>query len=444
MKLKNRLTLYALLIFSIITLAISAIIYLSYAAQMKQKEYKSLENKSLLAAIYYLEQDELPLLEHAHIRSQLNKAISRSNIVVFDSIGNQFNGDMQLDGEIPHGFIQQVTQQKNAFFDSPNFFYNGIFYEDNQGDFVVITRESKEEFQGQMYSLMKILCITFFIGLIFIYLFSQYLGYVAYQPILNMVKQLKERDSKNFHEPIQLEKSYTEIQDLVTTYNHFVDRISQTFIIQKNFIDYVSHELRTPITALLGTLEVTTTKRRSIEEYEETITQLKQYTHDLQETLDQMMLLSGAKTNFEFKEFRVDEVIWQVIEYMILYHKAQIEVDIAVEDHALMLMEGNDKLFELAVSNILENAVKYSNNKPVKITLKEGEGHLQVIIQDQGIGIPAEDLPHIRDNFFRANNVQGFQGKGIGLSMANIIFSLHNVTLAIDSSPQGTSVRLTF
>lgn len=444
MKLKNRLTLYSLLIFSIVTLAISAIVYLSYAAQMKQKEYKSLESKSLLAAIYYLEQDELPLQEHAHIRAQLNKAISRSNIVVFDSLGNQFTGDMQLDGEIPKDFIQEVITHKNAFFDSPDFFYNGIFYADNQGDFVVVTREPKAEFQGQMYSLMKILCITFFIGLIFIYLFSQYLGYVAYQPILNMVKQLKERDSKNFHEPIELDKSYAEVQDLVTTYNHFVDRISQMFIIQKNFIDYVSHELRTPITALLGTLEVTNSKRRTVEEHEHTIVQLQQYTQDLQETLDQMMLLSGAKTSFEFKSFRVDEVLWQVIENMILYHNAQIEVDIAVEDNALLVMEGNDKLFELAVNNILENAVKYSNNKPIKIGMKELNGHLQVAIQDQGIGIPADDLPHIKDNFYRANNVHGFQGKGIGLSMANIIFIMHRVDLTITSNHQGTCVMLTF
>ncbi|SMG31256.1 sensor histidine kinase [Sphingobacterium psychroaquaticum] len=444
MKLRHRLSLYAVLVFTVVMLVVAFLIYFSYYAQMVQKEHKSLENKSLLAAIYYLEQDELPVLEHTHIKNQLNKAISRKNIVVFDSLGHKFNGDMTLDGEIPKDFIKLVEQQKNAFFDSPDFFYNGIFYEDNQGDFVVITREPREEFNGQMASLMKVLWIAFFIGLLIIFLSSQYLGYIAYQPIINIVKQIKERDSKNFNEPLKLARSYAEIEDLVTTYNHFVDRIAQTFTIQKNFIDYVSHELRTPITALLGTLEVTSSRPRSIEVHEEAIRQLKQYTSDLQETLDQMMLLSGAKTSFEFREVRVDEIVWQVIENMILYHQAQVEVEILVKDNALLMTEGNDKLLELAINNILENAVKYSDNKPIKVTLSECDGRLIVSVLDQGIGIPQDDLHHIKDNFFRAQNTKGIQGKGIGLSMANIIFSLHNIQLQIHSGKDGTRVDLLF
>lgn len=236
------------------------------------------------------------------------------------------------------------------------------------------------------------------------------MGYIAYQPIINIVKQIKERDSKNFNEPLKLARSYAEIEDLVTTYNHFVDRIAQTFTIQKNFIDYVSHELRTPITALLGTLEVTSSRPRSIEVHEEAIRQLKQYTSDLQETLDQMMLLSGAKTSFEFREVRVDEIVWQVIENMILYHQAQVEVEILVKDNALLMTEGNDKLLELAINNILENAVKYSDNKPIKVTLSECDGRLIVSVLDQGIGIPQDDLHHIKDNFFQGSKYERDSG----------------------------------
>lgn len=180
---------------------------------------------------------------------------------------------------------------------------------------------------------------------------------------------------------------------------------------KKNFIDYVSHELRTPITALLGTLEVTSSRPRSIEVHEEAIRQLKQYTSDLQETLDQMMLLSGAKTSFEFREVRVDEIVWQVIENMILYHQAQVEVEILVKDNALLMTEGNDKLLELAINNILENAVKYSDNKPIKVTLSECDGRLIVSVLDQGIGIPQDDLHHIKDNFSGLKIRKGFRVK---------------------------------
>src|SRR5690606_39803375 len=115
-----------------------------------------------------------------------------------------------------------------------------------------------------------------------------YLSYIAYQPIIKIIDQIKDRDSKNFNEPLSMAKTYAEIEDLVKTYNHFVKRIAETFNVQKNFIDYVSHELRTPITALLGTLEVIESKPRSIAEYKNTIVQLEQYTLDLQATLEQM------------------------------------------------------------------------------------------------------------------------------------------------------------
>lgn len=444
MKLRHRLSLYAVAIFSIIILIFSVLIYFSYYSQMKAKEYQSLESKSLLAAIFYLEQDELSILEHANVKSQLQKTISRSNIAVFDSLDRLNNGAMLSTGDISPSFLAQVRQQRIASFDNASFFYNGIFYHDNEGDFVVVTRESKDEFNAQMLSLFHILLLVFLLGIAFIFLFSQYLSYIAYQPIIRIIDQIKEKDSKNFNEPLTLTKTYSEVEDLVETYNHFVLRIAETFNVQKNFIDYVSHELRTPITALLGTLEVTKTKQRSTDEYEQVMLQLKQYINDLQETLDQMMLLSGAKTNFEFKPIRVDEVVWQVVENMVLYHHAQIEVDIQVLDQQLLHADANDKLLELAIGNLLENAIKYSDNKVVKISFKEDAGRLQLLIVDRGIGIPEHDLLHIRQNFYRGNNTQKYQGKGVGLSIANVIFTLHRIEMHIFSDGNGTTVALYF
>lgn len=444
MKLKHRLSLYAIVIFSVITLIISSVIYISFYTVMVRKEQESLESKSLLAAIYYLEQDELSLIEHESIKSQLLKTISRRNIILLDKENKHFKGDMNPDGTFDSGFINRIRMERIAHFETGEFFYNGIFYEDNQGNFVVITREPKDEFNAQMQSLFHILLVVSLLGIGFIYLVSQYLGKIAYEPIVKIIDEIKRKDAKNFNEPIILKESYYEIDDLILTYNHFVDRIAQTFTVQKNFIDYVSHELRTPITALLGTLEVTNRKKRTIEEYETVIQQLKQYTTDLQDTLENMTLLSGAKTSFEFTTLRVDEIVWSVIENAILYHQAKIEVDMEVKDNQLLSFEGNDKLLELAIGNIVENAIKYSNNDTVKVTIQEKDGQLSVRVQDKGIGILQDDLNNIKQNFFRGQNVKGYQGKGIGLSMANVIFQLHGITLEIESDSSGTTVTLLF
>lgn len=444
MKLKHRLSLYSVVIFSIITLVISSVIYISFYAVMEGKERESLESKSLLAAIYYLEQDELSLIEHESIKSQLLKTISRRNIILLDKENKHFKGDMPWEGVLDSVFINRVRMERIAHFETGEFFYNGIFYEDNQGDFVVITREPKNEFNAQMKSLFHVLLVVSLLGMGFIYVVSQYLGKIAYEPIVRVIGEIKRRDAKNFNEPIVLTASYYEINDLILTYNHFVDRIAKTFTVQKNFINYVSHELRTPITALLGTLEVTNSKKRTIEEYEAVILQLKQYTTDLQDTLENMTLLSGAKTSFEFSTLRVDEIVWSVIENAVLYHQAKIDVDMQVENNQLLSFQGNDKLLELAIGNIVENALKYSNNDTVKIVIKENDGRLSVCVQDKGIGILNDDLKDIKQNFFRGQNVKGYQGKGIGLSMANVIFQLHHIALQIESDASGTTVILLF
>jgi len=156
------------------------------------------------------------------------------------------------------------------------------------------------------------------------------------------------------------------------------------------------------------------------------------------------MLLSGAKTNFEFQHIRVDEVIWQLVENMVLYHQAKVEVDIQVDDQAVLTLEGNDKLLELAIGNLLENAIKYSDNQPVKILFTEANGQLELSIIDQGIGISQHDLRYIRQNFYRGNNTHTYQGKGIGLSIANIIFTLHKIDMQIVPQQHGTTVVLLF
>lgn len=443
MKLQHRLSIYSVLLFGVIVLIVSSVVYFSFYKLMEKKELQSLQNKTLIAAIYYLEEDELSKIEHENIANQLQKALSRKNIVVYDSLNQMYNGHMKTDKQISTDFIERIRRNNVDFQMSKDFFYNGIYYKDNQGDFVVIVREPKDEFNDQMQSLLHILITVSLVGLLFVYLFSNYLGYIAYEPIINIIHHINERDTKNFNEPIILKKSYSEIEDLLKTYNHFIERISQVFNIQKNFINYVSHELRTPIAALLGTLEVTDHKKRTVEEYEEVIKQLKQYTNDLQETLDQMMLLSGAKTSFEFSQIRIDEVVWQVIENAVMYHQAKINVEINVENNALLSIQGNEKLLELALNNILGNAIKYSDNQTIQIVFIEHNNQLELHIIDQGIGIVESDLMQIKDNFYRGQNTEKYQGKGIGLSMANIILTLHKIDLVITANqPKGTIVKL--
>jgi len=295
-----------------------------------------------------------------------------------------------------------------------------------------------------MDMLFHILIAVSIIGLILILIFSQYLGHIAYDPIMKMMNEIKNRDNQNFNQPIIIENSYQEVHKLVETYNNFVAQLSQTFFIQKNFIDYVSHELRTPIAAMLGTIEVNKQKKRTIEEYEESNLILKKYTEDLNDTIEQMMILSGAKTNFELKNIRIDEIIWNITEKFNENHASQVHVDIQVSESFNLKFPANEKLLELAINNVVQNAIKYSDNKLVTILLKSSESQLIMEIIDKGIGILPAEISKVTDNFYRGKNVHAYAGKGIGLSLAHTIFEIHHIKMKLESSPKGTIVSLYF
>ena len=120
-------------------------------------------------------------------------------------------------------------------------------------------------------------------------------------------------------------------------------------------------------------------------------------------------------------------------------------MDIKVVNNQLLSIQGNEKLLEVALNNLIGNAIKYSDNQQIMIQFLEVNQQLQIHIIDQGIGILENDLAKIKQNFFRGQNTQSYQGKGIGLSMANIIFTFHQIYLKIEQNqPKGTIVKLSF
>ena len=94
-------------------------------------------------------------------------------------------------------------------------------------------------------------------------------------------------------------------------------------------------------------------------------------------------------------------------------------------------------------SNVIDNALKYSDpGDTVTVTAGANQDHIIIQVQDTGCGIPAEDLPKVKEKFYKANNTR--RGSGIGLAVANEIITIHNGTLQVDSEENiGTTVTIT-
>lgn len=444
MKLRNRLVFFTISFFGILFSITIAIIYFLFRNWALQNEQNNLNKTALVAAVYYLEQDEQSHTEHENVTNELRRLISRHNIAVYNSSNEVAYGKMTGDPHLSATVLERIRNDYSYFLERDNNFYFGIYYKDNQGDFVVVIRESNYDFLQHLHGLLYILISVFAVSLLCIVVFANYMGKWAYQPILKFIERIRQQDTAGLSHPVHLERSYEELNVLVDTYNTFINTISQTFTIQKNFIDYVSHELRTPLTAMLGTLEVTGAKPRNEQEYKEAFQKLVTYTQNLESTIDHMLILSGARTQLEFQPLHIDEIIWNCVSKAMEIHKAHIHVDIQVKDPALLRFRGNMVLLELAVNNIMENALKYSDYRDVAVNIYLQDTRVAVSITDSGIGISEEDIQKVTQNFYRGTNVSKITGKGIGLSLSNIIFKLHDITMDIRSSGSGTSVTILF
>lgn len=125
--------------------------------------------------------------------------------------------------------------------------------------------------------------------------------------------------------------------------------------------------------------------------------------------------------------------------------KVLVNVDIPPQEEALLSVSKDPTQLWIALFNLIDNAIKYSKGKNVRIELYKNQEGLCVAITDQGIGIPADQLEWISKPFTRADNTGEVRESGIGLSLALRIFNKNNIQYSIHSELNvGTRITLYF
>ena len=127
------------------------------------------------------------------------------------------------------------------------------------------------------------------------------------------------------------------------------------------------------------------------------------------------------------------------------YPDYHIEIQLATlpDNPESLIVYGDKNLLTTALLNITDNACKFSGQQKVTLQLFLNKGHFTIRISDTGIGISPEQLPHITETFYRADNARTFSGSGIGLALADKIIQLHHGHIHIMSElNSGTTVEI--
>ena len=208
---------------------------------------------------------------------------------------------------------------------------------------------------------------------------------------------------------------------------------------QNRFISDASHELKTPLTSLKTAMEVFLRgKKKNLEESEsiirESIIEVNKL-QSLSESLLQLAQYQKPNGHTLFKKISIATIINNAVNNIKpIAKKKNITIRSDVEDCEV---NGNKYSLEDLLKILLDNAVKYSpKNTTVNIMSKKTDGHIEIEVKDQGIGIDDKDNPHIFDRFYRADNTRSnntHDGYGLGLSIAKKIVELHHGSISVIS-----------
>ncbi|MCH8495078.1 MAG: HAMP domain-containing histidine kinase [Balneolales bacterium] len=456
MRIRNKLSIqFTVLVASILLMLFSLIYYASWS-QLRANFYDQLHDRTVTTAYIYLEQDGFSSDLYAAVRERYVRTLPQEIGQLYDMENNI--AFIEASDFVPYDEAKIEYIRENYTYPSYFTFSNGrwqsagIFYPDNQGDFVIIVSAIDEIGRAYLANLVWTLVSGYLISLILLFFAGRFFAAQALKPIPKILSQVNQISPSNLNSRLDIRRENDEIGDLVRTFNLFLDRLEESFKSQKRFVANASHELRTPLTSIIGEIEVTLKKQRSTDEYVEVLNSIRQDTFTLHELITGLLNLAEAeaeKMHEMFKPIRVDEV---AIEAGMLIEKKYPGSKVIVNylgintsgDH--FIIPANRPLLFNAFANIIDNAIKFSpDNQVAELSLDASKDTILFSVKDSGIGIPENEIGNIFAPFYRAKDAVSFKGYGIGLSLVERILTILKGEIQISSVPgNGTIVTVAF
>lgn len=432
---------------AVLLLLVLAAIYGLTWHNEKNDFYTHLLDRAITNAELFLAQDNLSVEKFRDVQKKYPQTLPEEIVRIYnDKDESVFIKDSSFQWSKP--IIHQVRQEKSIYYSQGQRQIAGIFYPDNSGDFVILASAIDKDGFAKMQQLFWIMVVGFFISVFVLFFAGRLFARIALSPMIKVINDVRIIRSSSLNKRLRTKEGKDEINELTVTFNTLLEHLEQSFEAQSSFVAHASHELRTPVTSIIGDVEVTLSQERDMEDYKTTLQGVLTETEKLNDLINNLFEL--AQTNIditEFRDLRLDELLWQIKdEWNSRMPESNIDLQYHLaEDPRKYTIQGNHYLLFIAISNILKNAIKFSNNHIVSCRLYLHNNTPVISILDTGIGIGKEDLQKIFQPFFRGGNTFGYAGYGVGLSLADKIFRLHNVRVSVKSQlDKGTEFQLFF
>lgn len=279
-------------------------------------------------------------------------------------------------------------------------------------------------------------------------LFGWFLAGRALDPV-NRVAETSERIThSNLNMRLQTRGAHDELDRLIESFNRMMERLNLSFEQIRQFSTDVSHELRTPLTVIRGQLEVALFTATTVDQYRDAMVNALEDVERLSNIVRALLMLSQAesgqlvlnKTDIDFSQMVRD----LTEQYQLVAEAANVRLSTEVSDEHCIIYADRIQM-ERMLTNLLSNGIKYTPaGGQVDIRLERDGGTVKLIVEDNGVGIAPDHLPHIFDRFYRVPSADPEKGLGLGLSFVAWIVKAHGGAIDVKSELQrGTRFTVT-
>jgi len=310
----------------------------------------------------------------------------------------------------------------------------------------VIYKASTVEAKDNIKSQVTLSLIVFAIILVVDIIAIRFISHRAVKDINDVNEKIMHTALGNLQDRLPEDEGFIEVQVLAENYNDVLERLATIDQTRSEFVSNVSHELKTPITSMKVLAEsVTQNEAATVDDY-------KEFMVDIVDEIDRETkiindLLTLVRTDSKQDEMNFDEAdINEMIETIVKTVKPlanQRAIKLSYDSFREVKARVDAVKLSLAISNLIENAVKYNvDNGWISVSLNADKEYFYIKVADSGVGIPEDAKDRVFDRFYRVDKARSRDtgGTGLGLSITRSIVNAHKGTIKLYSeSGKGTT-----
>jgi len=446
MSIKRRITIGFGVLVAGLLLFFSIFIYQNYESYRKNLIRSRLQRRALGGQLYFQDRMEFHRSSYLTLTDQHEIILNSKNQVLYNSSGPddyKLTAKLLADAREQEVYFEYHAKPWSAAKEGVAlaFKVQGVTYVSVVTAYDLTGRQANE-------NLLFILITGNVILLVIVAFASFWFARRALRPFDGLIRQMDPAAVNDFSFRLKNESQGDEAAYLATSFNELLGRLQTLAISQEHFVSYASHEIRTPLTVVKGVLETSLAYDKHLSDTRQSISKALvrlEGAIELANSLLHLAEVEGLQAEKFQQDINIVDTILDTITYFGEKHPDQhIELrltDTFTEYSSSVKILGNATLLRTVLNNILENASKYSDSKPIDLLVDLENRQLSVKVTDQGIGIPGSEINDIFLPMMRAANVGNLPGFGLGLTIAKKIIDMHRGTFIVESKKdQGTMV----